>query len=196
MDIFCNAALVSKTCKSTTSMRLKSNGDTMVVTQKSTMPGYNKDVWFSTRAITNIIALSNFIQHYHITYDSDDNMCVVQRESQGKPNMESRMHKCGLHYYDPRNEKHLAFVNTVSENKERFTKRQIKIAELARTLYKTLSYPSMKDFKWVIQSNQIKYCPVTFQDIDVARKIWGKNIAALKGKTTRSKSIPVARKWS
>jgi hypothetical protein len=29
----------------------------------------------------------------------------------------------------------------------------------------------------------------------VARKIWGKNIAALKGKTTRSKSIQVARDY-
>jgi hypothetical protein len=45
MDIFCNAALVSKTCKSTTSMRLKSNGGNIVVTRKATMPGYNKDVW-------------------------------------------------------------------------------------------------------------------------------------------------------
>jgi hypothetical protein len=86
------------------------------------------------------------------------------------------------------------FVNTVSGNKEGFTQRQIKGAELARTLYATLSYPSWKDYKWVIQSNpQIKDCPVMVQDADVALKIWGKNIAALKGKTTRSKPNPVAR---
>jgi hypothetical protein len=36
---------------------------------------------------------------------------------------------------------------------------------------------------------------VTAQDIDVALKIWGKNIAALKGKSTRSKTIPVARDY-
>jgi hypothetical protein len=147
MDLFCNAYLVRK---STTSMRLKINGGIMAVTQKSTIPVYNKDVWFSTRAITNITTLRNLIQQYHVTYDSKNKMFVVHRESQGKPNMEFRMHKCGLHYYDPRIEKHLAFVNTVSENKEGFTKRQIKGAELARTLYKTLIYPSMKDFKWVI----------------------------------------------
>jgi hypothetical protein len=29
---------------------------------------------------------------------------------------------------------------------------------------------------------------MTIQDIDVATKIWGKNIATLKGKTTRSKT--------
>ena len=53
----------------------------------------------------------------------------------------------------------------------------------------------MKDFKWVIQSNPIKDFPVTVQDVDVAMKIWGKNIAALKGKTTRTKTIPVARDY-
>jgi hypothetical protein len=176
-------------------MRLKSNSGTMVVTGKATMTGYNKDVWFSTRAITNIIALSNLIQQYHVTYDSDDNTFVVHRESQGKPNMEFCMHKCGLHYYDPSNKNHLAFFNTVSENKEGFTKRHIKGAELAQTLYTTLIYPSMKDFNWVIRSNQIKYFPVTVQYIDVALKIWGKSITALKGKTTRRKTIPVARDY-
>jgi hypothetical protein len=39
MDLFCNAALVSKACKSITSMRLKRNGGTMVVTRKASMPG-------------------------------------------------------------------------------------------------------------------------------------------------------------
>jgi hypothetical protein len=37
---------------------------------------------------------------------------------------------------------------------------------------------------------------VTVKDIDVALKNWGNNIAALKGKTTRSKSIPVARDYA
>jgi hypothetical protein len=44
----------------------------------------------------------------------------------------------------------------------------------------------------MIRSNQIKDCPVTVQDVDVSLKIWGKNIAALKGKTTRSKTNTVA----
>jgi len=44
----------------------------MVVTHKTKMPGYRKTVWFSKRAITNIIALRNLIQQYRVTYDSDD----------------------------------------------------------------------------------------------------------------------------
>jgi hypothetical protein len=100
----------------------------MVVTRKATMEGYNKTVWFSTRAITNIIALLNLIDQYRVTYDSDDLMFVVHRESESKPNMEFKIHKSGLHHYDPSKEHHLTVVNTVSENKTGFTKQQIKCA--------------------------------------------------------------------
>ena len=51
-----------------------------------------------------------------------------------------------------------------------------------------MSYPSWRDYKWMVQSNQIKDCPVTVQDIENASTIWGKNVAALKGKTTRKKA--------
>jgi hypothetical protein len=53
----------------------------------------------------------------------------------------------------------------------------------------------MKDFKWVIRSNQIKDCPLMVQYINVSLKIWGKNIAALKENTTWRKSIMVARDY-
>jgi hypothetical protein len=130
-----------------------------------------------------------------VTYDSDDMMFVVHRESESKPNMEFRMHECGLHYYDPMKTEHLVFVSTVSKNKEIFTKRQIKGAKAAIALYTTHNYPYMKDFKWVIHSNQIKDCPVTVQDVNAAIKIWGKNIVALKGKTTQSKTNMVVRDY-
>jgi hypothetical protein len=94
MDLFCNASLVSKISKSRSNIRLKSN--VVVVTQKAMMEGYNKTVWFSTRYITNIIALCNLIDQYRVTYDSDDLMCVVHRESESKTNMEFKMHKSGL----------------------------------------------------------------------------------------------------
>jgi hypothetical protein len=192
MDLFCNPKFVDNIKKSNKKMRLKSNGGTMMVSHKATMKGYKSDVWFSKDAITNIIALSNLIKQYRVTYDSEDQMFVVHREKQNKPNMEFKMHESGLHYYVPQ-DKDFIFVNTVSGNKEGFTQRQIKGAERARTLYVTLGYPSIKDFKWIIQSNQITDCPVTVQDVDTAHHIWGKNIAALKGKTTRKKPIHVAK---
>ena len=191
MDLFCNRALVRKIYKSKNKMELNSNGGTMLVTHKAEMAGYHTHVWYDRRAITNILSLSNVTKQYRVTYDSDDGTFVVHRERDGKPNIEFRKHESGLHYFDPRNEE-FTFVNTVSGNMEGLSKRQIKGAEAARSLYAKLSYPSWKDYKWVLQSNQIKDCPVTVQDAETAHKIWGKNIAALKGKTTRRKPAPVA----
>ena len=94
-------------------------------------------------------------------------------------------HECGLHYYDPRDQSGtFTFVETVRDNKTLFTKRQIKGAEKARRLYKCLSHPSMDDFKWALRTNCIKESPVTVNDAIIAEKIYGPDIAALKGKTT------------
>jgi hypothetical protein len=104
-----------------------------MVNHKAKMKGYLNQVWFSKKAITNILALSNVIKQYRVIYDSGDKMFVVHREEKGMPSMEFRMHQSGLHYYDPREEE---FTNphTVSGNKDGFTTRQIKDAEIARTL--------------------------------------------------------------
>jgi hypothetical protein len=117
-----------------------------MVSKKTTRAGYNSNVWFSKDTITNIIALSNLIKQYRVTYDSNYQMFVVHRESQNKPNMEFKRHESGLHYFVPF-DKAFVFVNTVSGNKEDFSQRQNKGAESAKTLYAKLEYPSIKDFK-------------------------------------------------
>ena len=43
----------------------------------------------------------------------------------------------------------------------------------------------------MIKNNLILNCPVTLDDIERTGKIYGANIAALKGKTVRTKSDPV-----
>jgi hypothetical protein len=63
-----------------------------------------------------------------------------------------RMHKNGLHYHDPR-EEDFSFVTTVEGKKIPFTEQQIESAEKAWSLYTSLGYPSMKNFKWILQSN-------------------------------------------
>jgi hypothetical protein len=158
MDLFCNKKLVKSVQHSSRPMTLASNGGTMKVTQKATVSGYTKKVWFSKKAITNILALSNLTKQYRVTYDSQDQMFVVHREAHNKPNMEFKMHSSGLHYYEPKDSDGYIFVNTVSGNKKGYSQRQIKGAEAARALYAKLGYPSMNNFKWVLKSNQIQDC--------------------------------------
>ena len=89
------------------------------------------------------------------------------------------MHSSGLHVYYPKEyeKNNMVFMNTVSQNKQAFTKREIKQAKSARKLYGKLLFPSTNDFRWMIQSKQIKNYEVTVRDIDVAHEIWDKDIS-------------------
>ena len=67
MALFRNKSLVSTTFESKTPIRLKSNGGTMKVNHKEKINGYERPVWFSKDAITNIIVLKK----YHPVIQSD-----------------------------------------------------------------------------------------------------------------------------
>ena len=45
--------------------------------------------------------------------------------------------------------------------------------------------PTIDELKKLIQINGIKNCPITDKDVDLAEKIFGPSIPALKGKSTR-----------
>lgn len=186
MDLFCNRQLITGVHNSKDSVKVKSNGGTLMVKQKATLDGYHSKVWFKKRAVTNILALANVTKQYRVTYDSgNDKGFVVHRSEFGLPDMRFQLHRSGLHIYDPKMEQ-LTFVNTVEQNMQAFTKRQIASAHEAKSLYAKLAYPSIKDFEWTVISNQIQDCPITKNDIENAQAIWGKDVAALKGKTVRS----------
>ena len=49
----------------------------------------------------------------------------------------------------------------------------------------------MGDFENIVRLGLLPNCPVTVEDVRIANKIYGAEIAALKGKTTRGRPIPV-----
>jgi hypothetical protein len=78
-------------------------------------------------------------------------------------------------------------MNTVEENKQFYTERQIARAYKARELYHTLGTPSVHDFKTIIIMNAIKNKPVTLKDMKISEMIFGSNVGRINDKTTRIK---------
>ena len=68
---------------------------------------------------------------------------------------------------------------------------QLKNAKRARELYHILGAPNIPTFKSMLQMNVIKNCPVTSDHVGIAEKIFGTDVATLKGKTTRRQSSKV-----
>jgi hypothetical protein len=79
----------------------------------------------------------------------------------------------------------------VVENKTFLTTQQLERAKQARDLARVLGCPSDKDMKTVLQLNMIKDCLVVEEDIILAEKIFGKDVAVIKGTTTQSAPKPV-----
>jgi hypothetical protein len=82
-------------------------------------------------------------------------------------------------------------MNTVEENKQFFTNRQIVRAYKARELYHAPGTPSVHDFKTTINMSAIKNNHVTLEDVKISEMIFGSNIGRIKGKKTRSKPNPI-----
>ena len=85
------------------------------------------------------------------------------------------------------------FLETVAQNIEGFSKREVKRAYAAAKLYIRLVYPNQKDFDWIIMSESIKNCDVTPRDVEIAQQIWGKHITpeVLRGKQVRKKPAAI-----
>ena len=82
-------------------------------------------------------------------------------------------------------------ATTVKDNMEGYTKREVKGAKLARKLHQSLGCPTVDTLKQLIRMNAIKNCPVTTEDITNAENMFGPDVGALKGKSTRNTPPPV-----
>jgi hypothetical protein len=182
VDLFCNRHLVTDIHECEDSMSVMGNGGTLVTNKKATVKNYGS-VWFDPAAITNILSLKNVRDRFRVTFDSDGgNAFIVHRPD--KSNLRFDMHQDGLYYHDPSG-KAISLVETVKENQEGFSKRQIDQALQARELQSVLGNPSTHDMKAIVQSNQLANCPITIDDIERAETIYGPSVPILKGKTTR-----------
>ncbi len=66
-NLCCNKRFTSKIIKATNARMMRSNGGGLRITEKCKIPGYKYPVWYSKKAITNIICLKNLIKCYRVT---------------------------------------------------------------------------------------------------------------------------------
>ena len=83
-------------------------------------------------------------------------------------------------------------VQTVVDNLSYFNRRQKRDIERARRLYETIGRPSYDAFKRAITENHFQHCLVTLAAVDNMIQVYGPDVNAVKGKTTRSKAAHVS----
>jgi hypothetical protein len=163
-------------------MTVHGNGGTFSTKMKAHVTNYG-DVWFDTKAITNILSLKNVREKFHVTYDSHGEGSFIVHKPNGI-DIHFVMHAGGFHYHDTNN-RQLMMVSTIKSESVGFSKTQLEHAKTFRDFQATVGHPSTWDVKAIIQSNLIVNCLVTTDDIDRAEKIYGPSVPILKGKTAR-----------
>jgi hypothetical protein len=78
---------------------------------------------------------------------------------------------------------------TIAQNESIHTKREVRDAREARVLSKRLGYPAERELTRMIHSGGLYNSPVTAEDVHRATHIYGKDIAALKGKSVQQKPL-------
>lgn len=140
-NLFCNRQYIHNIKKLSKPLKLTSNGGSMTIDKLADI-GDGHKVWYSKKAVANILSLKFIGEIYHVTYDSHDESFVVHQDQHGMPDLGFKMHHSGLHYFfDPRRD-YFACVTMVEDNKILFSKQQVKQAEKAQTLHTSLGYPS------------------------------------------------------
>ncbi len=173
---------------------------------KGVMPNGNvadfgtNEVYINPDGIANVLSLYLLGQKHHITYDSKDRGGVFKVHTSGGL-LEFKPTSTGLHVLDLKEHSNAAHVlvtaatppdvhlhvNTVRNNFDGFTKKQIQHAYEARCLMLMMGVPSERAFQSMVRLNQLKICPITHDDIKVAHTIYGRDLANTRGKMVRHK---------
>ena len=156
------------------------------------LPGYGT-VWYDPNSIANILSLRRVASKYHVVYDSQGGSPNPDDPDGGgsfvvtKPDgtvFEFKSSPGGLYFLDTE-QASTVLINTVAENKAKYTNEDYLKALTARRLQIKIGRPSTKQFIRIVTSNQLPNCPITKADIMAAEHIFGPDVGSLKGKTVR-----------
>jgi hypothetical protein len=84
--------------------------------------------------------------------------------------------------------KECMMVTTVQGNLEGYTRHEFEKAKEARRLQGMIGNPTEKELAGMVREKLIANCPVTVQDVHNGNRIFGPDLANLRGKTTRKKT--------
>jgi hypothetical protein len=183
---------------------MNTNGGKLIVRRTGVVPDFGR-VWYDPKMMANILGLYYHMTKKHrCTMDTAVENCINVHAPDGV--MKFWASKEGLYVWKLatqfnekvaklKNNKRMMetglqnglsnLVSTVKENRMGFTERPYEEVNRARRMLHILGFPTTENLKNMICMNAIRNCPVTVQDINNAEKIFGPDMAALKGRTMK-----------
>jgi hypothetical protein len=150
-------------------------------------------VFYSSDASANILSFASQVDAgANIRYDYLQDCFTLQPKGSVKvyrfgrktiPGSEGRFYSCDWRSVNTES----AMVATVEQNLRAFTKREIERARSARELMARMGFPSVGMAMSIVNSGS--NFDISSRDFQVAEAIWGRDMASVKGKTTKRATV-------
>jgi hypothetical protein len=146
VDLFCNDSLLKNIQRVDTVMKVKCNAGTRSINLIGDLQAYGW-VWYDPSAIANILSLKNVHTKFDVMYHVDDaaNAMFIVTKADGST-VKFIKSKTGLYYHETSIKELALLVNTVADNKFKYSNRDYLRALEARELQIKIGRPSKKEF--------------------------------------------------
>eukprot|EP00978_Attheya_sp_CCMP212_P024668 scaffold77882_cov56-Attheya_sp.AAC.1 len=191
--IFCNKKYVSNIMESMKVMDLRTNRGSLRSDKECDVPELGMKSWYNKNAVTNILSFAEVADKFRITYDNVNGEDLFTVHVSADKKIVFKRAYNNLYFYKPKDDKQNGnvCVTTLKENMKFHTARQFERTKRARDFYHAMGTPSIPDLLAILWMNIVKDNPSTIEDIKLAEKIFGPDVATLKGKMTRCRPLVV-----
>ena len=186
-SVFCESKFISNIikCDYDDSLEIKSNGGTVVYNLKATFDLLKMPVFYNKKSLFNVLSFTQVanLPGVHITADTaversmlvhfGENVLKFKECKQGLYYMDLESYKLNSTVKDYFSSNNISLLQSVNDLKDLYTKKQIKLAELARKTQELMGWPGLKKFKHIVQNNLISNCNFTANDIERSVSIFG-----------------------
>lgn len=183
VSVFHNKGYLRNIRQADTPLTIVGVGGQITVSQVGDFGTFGK-VYYHPDAVANILCFYDVAKAYKVWYDDEEDLFMIQNKKSGKKIPFKNRNK--LYIWNPTREiEEKILIQTVDGNMSKYTKHEIHAAQEAKSAFIKFGRPSMKDFEDMVANGKILNCPFTVQDIHRAVDIYGPDLGALKGRTTR-----------
>ena len=192
--MICNRELLHGIHKVDRGLSVRCNAGVRTTQLKGYLGDFPEPVWFDPGGVANLLSLHIIIKYYRVSYDS-----AVSNEFLIEVSSDTTLHFTptakGLYAYSgcrgsPSTA--WAFVTTVTDKRDLYTKRAYQDAVTARQAQNIMMFPGVRQLYKIADQNLLRNSPITRADIRAAEDIFGPNLGALKGKTPARRSTVVS----
>ena len=185
-----------RSCRPGEDLTVLTNGGSQYFNLIGDMKMFPLKLHYNVHSLANILSFDSLATTPGVRITVDTKYDKVFRVTYNDRSYEFKGCGEGIYYYDTAQGATdscptMSLVQTVKENKQFFTKKEIEGAEESRRLQQLIGWPSTTTFKRIVAQNMLRNCPITVDDILRAEAIFGKPTPLCKGKMTKISSSTI-----